>query len=361
MDLGKKLSSGTGQQGRGTGALPLGVLRKAERSPAAASATLQVVGDRFVFQSEVLFPSASGRSAAAAARSSSPASPSACSRSAASIPKEVNLVLQVDGHTDNKPIKHAPLPVELGTFRGARHRRREVPATARASRNDRLVAAGYGESSTSVAIGHRPQPPHRAQAHQPVAQRRGGSRRTPSCRDSDASNRGRQRLIAAAATAQQAVASRRRCRRTSEQHFGRRSGTAIGLKHEELAAWPSITLNWQMEERNASIKLAGIWLTLVATMLVVGRARPSTRSQGLRKHRPALRTVAWCDPIPGNDKQVNCHCTVNKSFILPPPRNARASSRRRKAVRFARAISRSRAMPPAATTGRGRGASTSRA
>lgn len=28
----------------------------------------------------------------------------------------------------------------------------------------------------------------------------------------------------------------------------------------------------------------------------------------------ALCTVAWCDPIPGNDKQVNCHCTVNNGY-----------------------------------------------
>jgi hypothetical protein len=28
----------------------------------------------------------------------------------------------------------------------------------------------------------------------------------------------------------------------------------------------------------------------------------------------ALCTVARCDPIPGNDKQVACHCTVNRSY-----------------------------------------------
>jgi hypothetical protein len=28
----------------------------------------------------------------------------------------------------------------------------------------------------------------------------------------------------------------------------------------------------------------------------------------------ALCTIAPCDPIPGNDKQVSCHCTVNNSF-----------------------------------------------
>ena len=28
----------------------------------------------------------------------------------------------------------------------------------------------------------------------------------------------------------------------------------------------------------------------------------------------ALCTIAACDPIPGNDKQVACHCTVNTSY-----------------------------------------------
>jgi hypothetical protein len=28
----------------------------------------------------------------------------------------------------------------------------------------------------------------------------------------------------------------------------------------------------------------------------------------------ALCTVAWCNPIPGNDKQVICQCTVNRGY-----------------------------------------------
>ena len=28
----------------------------------------------------------------------------------------------------------------------------------------------------------------------------------------------------------------------------------------------------------------------------------------------ALCTIAACDPIPGNEKQVSCHCTVNKGY-----------------------------------------------
>ena len=61
--------------------------------------TSQVVGDRFVFQSEVLFPPARPISATAAS-SSSPAWPSA-DRHRRRIPSDVNWVLQVDGHTDD--------------------------------------------------------------------------------------------------------------------------------------------------------------------------------------------------------------------------------------------------------------------
>lgn len=30
----------------------------------------------------------------------------------------------------------------------------------------------------------------------------------------------------------------------------------------------------------------------------------------------ALCTIASCDPIPGSDKEVSCHCTVNKSYSV---------------------------------------------
>ena len=40
------------------------------------------------------------------------------------------------------------------------------------------------------------------------------------------------------------------------------------------------------------------------------------QAQGLKvcESTFALCTIASCDPIPGNDKQVSCHCTVNKSY-----------------------------------------------
>jgi hypothetical protein len=62
-----------------------------------------------------------------------------------------------------------------------------------------------------------------------------------------------------------------------------------------------------------SVRLTGIWIAVVATTLaLVGQAQ----AQDLKvcESTFALCTVASCDPIPGNDKQVNCHCTVNKSY-----------------------------------------------
>ena len=61
------------------------------------------------------------------------------------------------------------------------------------------------------------------------------------------------------------------------------------------------------------IGLASLWLATVGVVLaLIGPAQ----AQDLKvcESTFALCTVAWCDPIPGNDKQVNCHCTVNKSY-----------------------------------------------
>lgn len=104
---------------------------------------IRVVGDRFIFQSEVLFPSAQAEL--------SPEGLAAMDQLAAAIvelereiPDEINWALQVDGHTDAQPINNFQFPSnwELSTARAisvVRHLiSKGVPA-------DRLVAAGYGE------------------------------------------------------------------------------------------------------------------------------------------------------------------------------------------------------------------------
>ena len=104
---------------------------------------IRVVGDRFVFESEVLFPSGSNQL--------TPEGLAAMDQLAAAIialekeiPKEIDWALQVDGHTDIRPMASATFPSnwELSTSRAIAVVRylisRGVPA-------QRLVAAGYGE------------------------------------------------------------------------------------------------------------------------------------------------------------------------------------------------------------------------
>jgi chemotaxis protein MotB len=104
---------------------------------------IRVVGDRFVFESEVLFPSGSS--------DLTPEGLSAMDQLASAIvelerqiPKEINWALQVDGHTDIRPIASPTFPSnwELSTARAISVVRylitRGVPPK-------RLVAAGYGE------------------------------------------------------------------------------------------------------------------------------------------------------------------------------------------------------------------------
>jgi chemotaxis protein MotB len=104
---------------------------------------IRVVGDRFVFESEVLFPSGSA--------TLTPEGLAAMDQLATAIldlekqiPKEVDWALQIDGHTDSRPISSSQFPSnwELSTARASSVVKymisRGVPA-------DRLVAAGYGE------------------------------------------------------------------------------------------------------------------------------------------------------------------------------------------------------------------------
>ena len=118
---------------------------------------IQVVGDRFVFQSEVLFPSGSAKLQEGGEKQLANVAKRLV-EIAATIPKEVNWVLQVDGHTDNKAIASAQYPSnwELSAARAiavVKFLHSEgIP-------NDRLVAAGYGEyqplSSTDPARNRR--------------------------------------------------------------------------------------------------------------------------------------------------------------------------------------------------------------
>ena len=79
---------------------------------------IRIVGDRFVFQSEVLFEQASADLGDGAKQQLDPVI-AALKEISDKIPKDINWVLRVDGHTDRRPIKNAQFPSnwELSTAR----------------------------------------------------------------------------------------------------------------------------------------------------------------------------------------------------------------------------------------------------
>jgi chemotaxis protein MotB len=113
------------------------------REALAGQRDVQIVGDRFVFQSEVLFPSGSAVLQPGGEKQLASVAQRLVELSAR-IPKNINWVLQVDGHTDSTPISNAIFPSnwELSTARAiavVKFLHKEgIP-------NDRLVAAGYGQ------------------------------------------------------------------------------------------------------------------------------------------------------------------------------------------------------------------------
>jgi chemotaxis protein MotB len=104
---------------------------------------VQIVGDRFVFSSEVLFPTASDEVSEDGLRQLVRLAETLKTISR-EIPEDLPWVLQVDGHTDRRPIATARFPSnwELSTARALAIvkflRDQGVPA-------QRLAATGYGE------------------------------------------------------------------------------------------------------------------------------------------------------------------------------------------------------------------------
>ena len=104
---------------------------------------VRVVGDRFVFQSEVLFQSAQA-TLEDGGRQSLLTLANAIKEISAQIPGDIDWVIRVDGHTDLRPIATAQFPSnwELSSARAISVVRylidQGIPA-------ERLVAAGFGE------------------------------------------------------------------------------------------------------------------------------------------------------------------------------------------------------------------------
>lgn len=104
---------------------------------------IRVEGDRFVFQSEVLFDTASAEMGVQGIEQIRQLAKT-LNEISTQIPKDVNWVLRVDGHTDKRPIASGRFPSnwELSTARAI-----TVVKTLAANGvpADRLAAAGFGE------------------------------------------------------------------------------------------------------------------------------------------------------------------------------------------------------------------------
>ena len=127
---------------------------------------IRIVGDRFVFQSEVLFAPGSADLGDGAKKQLDPVI-AALKEISAKIPPDINWVLRVDGHTDHRPISNAAISLELGIVGGARDFGRALCDRAGIPAN-RLAAAGFRRQPAARSRRRRgclsPQPPHRAEA-----------------------------------------------------------------------------------------------------------------------------------------------------------------------------------------------------
>ncbi len=105
---------------------------------------IRIVGDRFVFQSEVLFtPGSAELSEAAKAQLDQVIA--ALKEIAAKIPPDIDWILRVDGHTDHRPISNAQFASnwELSTARAISVVRYAIDKGLPA---DRLAAAGFADT-----------------------------------------------------------------------------------------------------------------------------------------------------------------------------------------------------------------------
>jgi chemotaxis protein MotB len=106
-------------------------------------ADVRVVGDRFVFQSEVLFDPGQANIQAEGTPDLD-ALADAILQLETEIPPDINWVLRIDGHTDRRPISNAQFPSnwELSASRAISVAKYLV---SRGVSPNRLVAAGFGE------------------------------------------------------------------------------------------------------------------------------------------------------------------------------------------------------------------------
>lgn len=110
----------------------------------ASREDVRVVGDRFVFQSEVLFPSG-GNELNPAGKEQMSKLAAAIIELAREIPDEINWVLRVDGHTDNVPLSGNGRYADNWELSSARATSVVKYLVDEGVPANRLVAAGFGE------------------------------------------------------------------------------------------------------------------------------------------------------------------------------------------------------------------------
>src|SRR5262249_7000940 len=106
---------------------------------------IRIVGDRFVFQSEVLFPSGQATMTAEGLAAIDQLA-TAIIELEQTIPKEIDWSLQVDGHTDIRPIASSQFPSnwELSSARATSVIK---PRLRRVASQGLLAPAGWGAST----------------------------------------------------------------------------------------------------------------------------------------------------------------------------------------------------------------------
>lgn len=105
---------------------------------------IRIVGDRFVFQSEVLFPSG-GSEMNEAGQVEMAKLATALLDLAREIPAEINWVLRVDGHTDNVPLSGTGRYADNWELSSARATSVVKFLISKGVPANRLAAAGFGE------------------------------------------------------------------------------------------------------------------------------------------------------------------------------------------------------------------------
>ena len=121
------------------------------RAILASRKDIRIVGDRFVFQSDVLFDTASAE-LTPAAQTQLASVAQALKQLSGEIPNTIDWVLEIDGHTDARPIHTAEFPSnwELSSARAQSVVRFLI---AQGIPPNRLVAAGFGQY-TPIAAGN---------------------------------------------------------------------------------------------------------------------------------------------------------------------------------------------------------------